>query len=147
MKNLLVLCVGNICRSPLAMAMLARELPGCRVTSAGLSAVVGAGADPMAVSVGQQHGLDLGAHRAQQVTQLLCQQAELVLVMERGHKAQLERLYPMVRGRVFLLGQHGGFEVADPYRQDRDAFEKAFQAIATGVADWVPKIKQLTLAS
>jgi protein-tyrosine phosphatase len=49
MKHILTLCIGNICRSPLAQALLARELPGHTVWSAGLSALVGEPADPLSV--------------------------------------------------------------------------------------------------
>ena len=51
MHNILVLCVGNICRSPLAHALVARKLPGTHVQSAGLGALVGRPADPLSVQV------------------------------------------------------------------------------------------------
>jgi len=64
--------------------------------------------------------------------------------MEQSHKAWLEQQYPLVRGKVFRLGQFGGFEIADPYRQPREAFDAAFAAIRQGVADWAPRIRQLS---
>ena len=143
MKRILTLCVGNICRSPLAQALLARELPGHTIWSAGLGALVGQAADPFSVEVAAAHGLDITAHRAQQVTSFLCQQTELILVMEQLHKSQLEQQFPVVRGKVFTLGQFGQFEIADPYRQPRDAFDTAYAAIAQGVADWAPRIRKL----
>lgn len=143
MKHILTLCVGNICRSPLAQALLAQALPGHTVWSAGLGALVGQAADPLSVQVAEAHGLNLTAHRAQQVTGWMCQQAELILVMEQPHKTQLEQQFPLVRGKVFRLGQFGQFEVADPYRQPREAFDQAYVAIAQGVADWAPRIRQL----
>ena len=144
MQHILTLCIGNICRSPLAQALLARELPGHTVWSAGLGALVGQAADPLSVQVAAAHGLDISAHRAQQVTSWLCQQTELILVMEQSHKSQLEQQFPMVRGKVFALGQYGQFEISDPYLQPREAFDTAFAAIAQGVADWVPRIRQLS---
>lgn len=144
MKHILTLCIGNICRSPLAEALLARELPKHTVWSAGLGALVGKPADPLSIAVAAAHGLDISAHRAQQVTSWLCQQTELILVMEQSHKSQLEQQFPMVRGKVFILGQYGKFDIADPYQQPREAFDTAFAAIAQGVADWVPRIRQLS---
>lgn len=144
MQHIMTLCIGNICRSPLAQVLLARELPTHKVWSAGLSALVGASADPLSVQIAQEQGLDLSAHRAQQVTSFMCQQAELILVMEQSHKSQLEQLYPQVRGKVFRLGQFGQFEIADPYRQPREAFDTAYQGIAQGVADWLTRIRQLS---
>lgn len=144
MKRILTLCVGNICRSPLAQALLARELPAHQVWSAGLNALVGYPADPAVVQIAKEQGLDLLPHRAQQVTSVMCQQAELILVMEQTHKTQLEQLYPQVRGKVFRLGLYGEFDIADPYRQPREAFDTAYQGIAQGVADWLARIKQLS---
>lgn len=143
MKRILALCIGNICRSPLAQALLARELPKLTVWSAGLGALVGQPADPLSVLVAAEQGLDLRAHRAQQVSAWMCQQAELILVMEQAHKAALEQQFPLVRGKVFRLGQLGNFEIADPYRQPREAFDTAYAAIAQGVSDWAPRIRQL----
>ena len=144
MQRILTLCIGNICRSPLAQALLARELPQHTVWSAGLDALVGMRADPLSIEVAAAHGLDIGAHRAQQVTRWLCQQSELILVMEQTHKNQLEQQFPVVRGKVFTLGHFGQFDIADPYRQPREAFDTAYEAIAQGVADWAPRIRKLS---
>ena len=143
MKHILTLCIGNICRSPLAQALLAQQLPEHTINSAGLGALVGNPADPLSIQVATAHGLDLSSHRAQQVTSWMCQQAELILVMEQAHKTQLEQQFPVVRGKVFNLGQFGKFDIADPYMEPLDAFEAAYAAIAQGVADWVPRIRQL----
>lgn len=144
MQNILTLCIGNICRSPLAEVLFARELPQHRVWSAGLSAMVGWQADPTSLRIAQEQGLDLSAHRAQQVTRIMCQQANVILVMEQSHKALLEQQFPAVRGKVFRLGHIGNFEIADPYRQPREAFDASWAAIARGVADWAPRIRQLS---
>lgn len=144
MKYILTLCIGNICRSPLAQAQLAQQLPSHVVTSAGLAALVGQAADPLSIEVGAANGLDITAHRAQQVTSFLCQKSDLILVMEQAHKSQLEHLFPVVRGKVYTLGQYGQFDIADPYRQPREAFELAYRAIVQGVSDWVPRIRQLS---
>lgn len=144
MKRILALCVGNICRSPIAQALLARELPNYEVNSAGLSALVGQSADPQAKEVAGRHGLDLEDHRAQQITALLCQQHDLVLVMEQAHKDWLEQMHPHVRGKVFRLGHLGNFDIADPYRKSSEAFETAYAAILRGVSDWAPRIRKLS---
>ncbi len=144
MKHILTLCIGNICRSPLAQALLARDLPGATVWSAGLVALVGQPADPLSVEVAAVHGLDLSAHRAQQVNAWLCQNTELILVMEQAHKIAVEQQYPLVCGKVFRLGEHDKVDIADPYRQPISAFEVAYTDIARGVASWVSRIKMLS---
>ena len=144
MQRILTLCIGNICRSPLAEALLAHHLPQHQVWSAGLGALVGQPADPLSQLIAQAHGLDISRHRAQQVTSIMCQQADVILVMEQGHKTQLEQQFPVVRGKVFRIGQFGGFEIADPYRQPREAFDTAWAAIERGLNDWLPRIRQLS---
>ncbi len=143
MKFILTLCIGNICRSPLAQGLLAQQLPNHIVWSAGLGALVGQPADPLSIQVAADNGVDISAHRAQQINSFLCQQAELILVMEQMHKTQLEQQFPSVRGKTFRLGQYGKFDIDDPYRQPIQAFETAYASIAQGVGDWVPRIKQL----
>ena len=143
MRDILTLCVGNICRSPIAEALLKQQLPEKTIGSAGLGALVGDRADPWSVDVAAAHGVDLSAHRAKQLVGWMCQTAELILVMEQEHKSQLEQQYPVVRGKVFRLGEIGQFDIADPYRQPRAAFETAYVQIAHGVADWATRIRQL----
>jgi protein-tyrosine phosphatase len=143
MKHILILCIGNICRSPIAEAMLKREFPDKQIWSAGLGALVGKPADSLSIEVASEHAFDLSAHRAQQVAGWMCQRAELILVMEQGHKTELEKQFPLVRGKAFRLGEPGKFDIADPYRQPKDAFEAAYAAIALGVTQWAPRIRQL----
>jgi protein-tyrosine phosphatase len=144
MKNILTVCVGNICRSPVAEAMLKNCLPGCNIWSAGLNAVVGHGAETTTSEIAQNYGLDLSDHRAQQVAGWMCSHADLVLVMQTHHQQELEQLYPTARGKIRRLGEfgpQGAFEISDPYRQPRAAFEATHAAIALGVDEWVRRIK------
>lgn len=144
MKHILTLCIGNICRSPIAQALLAREFPDKTVWSAGLGALIGQPADPFSVEIAAEHGLDLSAHRGQQLAGWMCQKADLILVMEQSHKTQLEQQYPLTRGKVYRLGEIGKFDIADPHRSPRQAFESAYADIARGVADWAPRIRKLS---
>ena len=137
------MCVGNLCRSPVAEALFARDLPGWQVYSAGLAAKPGDPADTTTQVVAGRHGLDLSGHRAQAVNALLCQQAEVILVMERLHKQALERQYPAVRGKVYRLGEWGGFDIRDPYQQPTEVHETTFAAIAQGVEAWLPRLRSL----
>lgn len=142
MKHILTVCVGNICRSPLAQALVKQQLPDHEVSSAGLSALVGEPADPIVVQLAAAHGIDLEAHRAQQVAEWMCRQADLILVMEQGHKARLERRFPQVRGKVFRLGHFRGIDIADPYQHSAEAFNDAWYSIREGASDWVPRIRK-----
>jgi protein-tyrosine phosphatase len=141
--RILVLCSGNVCRSPIAAALLAGELSDKSIRSAGLAAPVGAPADPMAIEFTAARGLDLSTHRAQHVTLAMCRAADLILVMEQRHTAELRRRYPQAWGKVFRLGEAGGCDIADPYRKPRKVFEAACVDIAAGVAAWARRIRQL----
>ena len=137
-SRILMVCVGNICRSPMAEALLRERLRthprSPTIGSAGIAALVGKPADPMAVQLMQERGIDLTAHRARQLTPELIRGSDLILVMEQGHQRAVEDMLPAARGRVFTLGKWGGFEVPDPYRKDRAAFEHAAALIDQGVA-------------
>jgi protein-tyrosine phosphatase len=137
--RILVVCVGNVCRSPMAAALLARRLsarsPAVAVESAGISALVGRPADPIAVELMRERGLDISSHRARQLTEALVLSADLVVVMEQGHVRAIEAAFPRARGRVHRLGRWGGFDVPDPHRQPRAAFEHALERIEQGIED------------
>lgn len=137
--RILMVCVGNICRSPMAEALLAHELrassPHRVVESAGISALVGKPADPIAVELMKERGIDLSAHRARQLTGNLLRDFELVLVMEAGHQRAVESMQPSARGKVFRLGKWGNFDVPDPYRHPREEFERSLALIERGIRD------------
>lgn len=121
-------------------ALLRARLPSLTVSSAGIAALVGSPADPMAVELLAERGIDLGAHRARQLTPEMVEGVDLVLAMERRHVAAVEALTPAARGRVHLLGRFGGFEVPDPYRRPRAAFEEALALLSRGVDDYARRL-------
>lgn len=142
-SRILVVCTGNICRSPIGEALLRARLGDKvqEVASAGIGALIGYPADPMAVEVSAEQGVDLSAHRAQQVSSALLARMELVLTMDRTHSDWLLRQYPHMRGRVHkMLKWRDDADVADPYRLPKAAFITAYQEIAQGVEDWAAKI-------
>lgn len=143
MKSILVVCEGNICRSPMAEALLAAALPRTRVTSAGLNALVGKPADTAAVELMRRRGLRIDDHRATQITRPLCLNADIVLVMEREQRQRLERLYPEVCGRVFRIAEHSKLDVPDPYQKPLAEFRNALSIIEEGVDSWLHRIQRL----
>ena len=112
-----------------------------RVESAGIQALTGFPADPFAVDLLGEQGIDITGHIARQLTFDILRAFDLVLVMEEFHKRQIEQLAPLARGRIFTLGHWGGFEIADPYGRPRDAFEEALNLIDQGVASWVKYLR------
>jgi len=147
MDKILAVCIGNICRSPTAEALLRRLLPEAKIWSAGLAALVGQTADPLAQAVARERQLDLSAHRAQQLAGWMCTDADLILVMDSSQRQEIERLYPYARGKVHCLGiakpGQPPDDIADPYRKGLDAFETAYQHIDLGARQWAQRIKRL----
>ncbi|MGQ0658364.1 MAG: low molecular weight protein-tyrosine-phosphatase [Chromatiales bacterium] len=144
--KILVVCLGNICRSPIAQAMLARGLRvagygNAEVQSAGLNALVGYPADLTAQKTVRKFDIDLSSHRARQLNGEMIRWADLVLVMENEQKKHVHLVDPTARGKVFRLGEWSDFDVQDPYGRSVAAFEKAVSTINKGVSDWVQKLK------
>jgi protein-tyrosine-phosphatase len=152
-QRILLVCTGNICRSPLAEALLRRTLEqrsvdGVSVTSAGTGAWDGAPASEGAYLVGLERGLDLSGHRARLLTRELVEEADLILTMARHHRARVDELGG--EGRVFVLGEYGGregdeAEVSDPFGGDLDVYRDTcaeLEALVTAVVERLVKERQ-----
>jgi len=137
--SVLVVCVGNICRSPVGERLLASALEdgAVSVSSAGLGALVGHGADTRASEVAARHGLSLDGHVARQFTPALGRAHDLILVMEAGHRSAIARQAPELSGRCLLFDQWTGARgIADPYRKSVEFHEGVFDALKTASEAW-----------
>jgi protein-tyrosine-phosphatase len=140
-QDVLFVCTGNICRSPLAAALLERALRerGVDVRVGRHGAWDGAPASEGAYLVGLERGLDLSGHRARLLTRELVEGADLILTMARHHRARVDELGG--EGRVFVLGEYAGRgddEVSDPFGGDLDVYRDTCQeleALAAAVAE------------
>jgi protein-tyrosine phosphatase len=119
--DVLVLCRANVARSPLAEVMLAAaELPGVRVTSAGVRAREGYGAAEESRRLAAERGLDLSAHRSRAVTPGLIAGADLVLVMSESIRDIAAPLAPGAATKVFTFREFVRLtERVDPTASDR----------------------------
>ena len=114
MPTVLFVCTANMCRSPLAEVLFREMLrrgnlqPGWRSESAGVYASDGQPATEFSRQVAAERGLDLSAHRSKSVDAERLRSADLVLVMEPGHRQALQDEFHQLAGRVHLLS-----EVAD----------------------------------
>lgn len=149
--NILVVCTGNTCRSPLAEVVLRRALDeagveGVTVASAGTGAFGGEPASEGSYLVALEHGLDLAAHRARVATREVVADSDLILAMGRGHLRKLELLGAGTRAH--LIGDYarteGDHEIADPvggpiegYRATYVQLERMARAIAARIAEEV----------
>ncbi|MDO8119928.1 low molecular weight phosphatase family protein [Isoptericola sp. b490] len=116
--SILVVCTGNICRSPAAAAVLAARLPDARVRSAGTRALVGAPADPRMAQVAGEDGFSLAEHRGTALSGALVAEADLVLTMTREHRSAVVSGVPAALRRTFTLAELARLLPSVPRPQD-----------------------------
>ncbi|AOE50176.1 low molecular weight protein-tyrosine-phosphatase [Kangiella sediminilitoris] len=142
-KNTLILCTGNICRSPVAEAFLKRiSGESTKVLSAGVNTKDCALADDTCIELLKQKGIDITGHRSQKLSSELLVSADLVLVMEKKHIEEVSRVYPEARGKLKLLGHwQRNKEVLDPYKKSREVYMYAVDLIEELTNDWKPYLQ------
>ena len=144
-RSVLVVCVGNICRSPVGERLLSARLrdrgAAISVSSAGIGALVGHGADETAAAVAAEHGVDLEGHVARQFSRELGTAHDLILTMEPGHRREIIKASPDLSGKVMLFDHwQGGKGIADPYRRSRQFHEEVFALIDTAGSAWATRL-------
>jgi protein-tyrosine-phosphatase len=138
--RILVVCSGNICRSPMAEAFLRHQADrrGWRLEtrSGGTLDIRGRPADPLAVKVMGERDIDLRAHASSGIDAEDAAWADWILVMEIGHRQALRERFPDCESKLLLLGTFGGLvELPDPiggwrwrFRKSRDQIERCVTA-------------------
>ncbi|MDP8254780.1 MAG: WxcM-like domain-containing protein [Candidatus Alcyoniella australis] len=134
MGGVLVVCTGNLCRSPLAAGYLSMRLAdsgsGRIVASAGTHGVEGSPATPQACEVALENGFDISGHRGCEITIAMLEQYALVLLMERSQREHLAQLYPEWSNKLRLLsefGPHDGpVDIPDPYGAPVEQYRHVF---------------------
>ena len=139
--NILLLCTGNVCRSPIAEGLLRECLPAHELFSAGVCAQEGAPADPLAVELMWQLGVNIGAHRARQLSSWMMREADLVLTMERAQQQFVQRRYPSVAAKIELLGGEDATDIPDPYGRGLPAFQQVLQLIRAAMRRRLPQLR------
>lgn len=140
-KRILIVCRGNICRSPTAQYLFQRrtKLRGIEVSSAGLNALIGRPMDATALQLlDEKDGVDGSSHRAHQLVPSMLLGADLVIGMEKDHISEMIDAAPEARGKIYLLDKWlDGRDIPDPYRKRRPVFEHTHEMIARGVESWM----------
>ena len=140
-ENILVVCVGNICRSPMAEALLKQRFPEKNIDSAGVGALVGHSADDAAIKVMQEEqNIDINGHVAKQIDEKLAQKADLIFTMSESQNKWIEEHFPFCRGKTFKLGHWSGNDIVDPYQHEISAFQTAYKDIVSGIEEWQDKL-------
>lgn len=140
-SSVLVVCVGNICRSPVGERLLKQARPELRVESAGIAALVGHGADKDAAEVAAENGVSLNGHVSRQFTAELAAEFDLILVLEKGHRDVVAEQAPAALGKTMLFGQWlGQADIADPYRHSRAFHVEVFKQLQAASDAWAAKL-------
>lgn len=139
-KNILVVCVGNICRSPMAEYLIKKAYPNLNVYSAGIAGMIGHSADEKAQHCMRLIGIDMSGHIAQKLNAELIKKSDLILVMSSNQLKHVEQTWPFAKGKTFRLGHWQGKNVPDPYQHDQAFFDETSQLIQSCVADWTKHI-------
>ncbi len=142
MPNILFICTGNICRSPMAEAIFRHRLgsrTGWTIGSAGVAAMPGQPASPEAKAVLKEWGIDLSRHRSRPLTQALVDAADWLVVMTAGHAQVVKAVFPAARERVRLLTDFSAGrmpeDVPDPIGQSVDVYRFTRDRIDRAIAD------------
>lgn len=137
--QILLVCIGNVCRSPAAEILFRHRLGGKGVqpTPAGLAVFSGHSMDATAPASLSERGMDGGDLGARRIDEHTIRCADPMPAMERAHIEAITRA-PHASDRVLLWGRRKDMEIPDPYRRQRPAFEHACRVIDASAAGWLP---------
>lgn len=150
-KKILFVCLGNICRSPLAEGVAQKHIDKenlpLYVESAGTSNWhEGEAPCHNSIKVAQNYSIDISKQRSRPITKLDITSFDYVIAMDTQNQTDL---HSFGFEKVYRLGEFGGFkgaDVPDPYFfRGFEGFEKVYEMVACCVEDLLVRIEQQTL--
>lgn len=138
-KNILVVCHGNIIRSPFAAFLLGQSLgdrPRVSIASAGLEALPGRPAHPTALRQAAERRVDISSHAASRIERDAVTNSDVIFVMDIAQLLLLRRRFPDAGGKTFLLtslAPDTPLEIRDPVNGDESVFHACFDHITRAV--------------
>ena len=138
-RRILVVCHGNIIRSPFAALLIARAVATrarVSISSAGLAAIPGKPPHPTALQIATAHSVDLSSHAASPLSAEAVAASDAIFVMEGDHLVTMRRRFPEARAKTFLLtclAADTPLEIQDPYAGDETEFRACYDHISRAV--------------
>jgi len=141
---IMMVCAGNICRSPFAELYMQKRLEEegkhGEVFSRGLLLMQGHHVPVNGIKVGLEFGVDMSQHMSNALLAPDMDRAGLVLVMEPEQRQHLMKKRPEHVGKVMLLSQPCGSKtIDDPMGRSEDTFRRVYTEIASCVDAWVER--------
>jgi len=141
---IMMVCAGNMCRSPFAEHYMRLRLQQAgqhgECFSRGLLAMPGRKVPEVAQKVGTEFGVDMHTHISQTMLAPDVERAALILVMEPKQRQHLSKVRPSSIGKVFVLSQPlGGKAIPDPMGKDEAYFRKVYADITHMVDAWLQR--------
>src|SRR6202047_3217653 len=130
LKNILFVCTGNVCRSPMAEGLFRQMVanrPDIRVRSAGISTFLSQPPSPHAVDVLADLRIDISNLRSQPLSEELVREASCIIAMTRSHMESIQYLFPDAAEKTFLLREFednaSSLDLSDPIGMGLEAYE------------------------
>jgi protein-tyrosine-phosphatase len=151
-KGVIVVCTGNICRSPMAAGLLAHHLSGdlgstIEVASAGTNALQGYPAQDHALEIMARIGIDISAHRARQLTREMARSADLIIAMEMAHLWFIQQWEEIPPEALHLMLEFDpkakSRQVADPYGGPLSGYQTCLETLRPAVAGIVQVLRSM----